>query len=152
MLLTDLITPTRIKIPLVGETKDEVIEELVELATGGDEGLDTSAVVRAVRDREAVLSTGIGHGVAIPHGRSAAVPELRLAAGVKDHPIDFDALDGEPVRLFFLLIGPEHAAASHIKALSRLSRLVRRDDMRERLATVDSPEEFYRILNEFEGL
>jgi mannitol/fructose-specific phosphotransferase system IIA component (Ntr-type) len=152
LLLTDLITPGRIKIPLEGRTKDEILEELVELATG-DGGIDdVDAVLRAVRDREAVLSTGIGHGVGIPHGRSAAVRELRMAAGVTAMPVDFDALDGQPVRLFFILIGPETAAAAHIKALSRISRLVRRDDIRERLITVDSPEEFYQILNDFEGL
>ncbi len=152
MLLTDLITPRRIKIPLEGRTKDELLAELVEL-TASDGGIDdTQAVLRAVRDREAVLSTGIGHGVAIPHGRSAAVKELRLAAGVTDTPVDFDALDGQPVRLFFVLIGPELAAAAHIKALSRLSRLVRRDDMRERLINVDSPEEFYQVLHDFEGI
>jgi mannitol/fructose-specific phosphotransferase system IIA component (Ntr-type) len=75
-----------------------------------------------------------------------------MAAGVTAMPVDFDALDGQPVRLFFILIGPETAAAAHIKALRRISRLVRRDDIRERLITVDSPEEFYQILNDFEGL
>jgi mannitol/fructose-specific phosphotransferase system IIA component (Ntr-type) len=152
LLLTDLISPRRIKIPLEGRTKDELLAELVELVTGDGGIEDVAAVLRAVRDREAVLSTGIGHGVAIPHGRSAAVGELRLAAGITSSPVDFDALDGQPVRLFFLLIGPESAAAAHIKALSRISRLVRRDDMRERLLDVDSAEEFYQILHEFEGL
>lgn len=150
MLLTDLITPRQIKIPLEGRTKEELLAELVALATGND-SVDTGAVLRAVQDREAVLSTGIGHGVAIPHGRSAAVAELRLAAGVTDVPVDFDALDGQPVRLLFLLIGPDSAAAAHIKALSRISRLVRRDDMRDSLMAADSAEEFYQILHEFEG-
>lgn len=150
MLLTDLITPRQIKIPLEGRTKEELLAELVALATG-DGGIDADAVLRAVEDREAVLSTGIGHGVAIPHGRSAAVAELRLAAGITAVPVDFDALDGQPVRLLFLLIGPESAATAHIKALSRISRLVRRDDMRDSLIAADSAEEFYQILYDFEG-
>lgn len=152
LLLTDLISPRRIKIPLEGRTKDELLAELVELTASDSQIADLPAVLRAVRDREAVLSTGIGHGVAIPHGRSAAVKELRLAAGVTAAPVDFDALDGQPVRLFFILIGPEQEGAAHVKALSRISRLVRRDDIRDRLLAAYSPEEFYQILSEFEAL
>jgi mannitol/fructose-specific phosphotransferase system IIA component (Ntr-type) len=149
--LTDLITPQRIKIPLQGRNKDELLRELVELATGPVEA-QRDAVLAAVRAREAVLSTGIGHGVAIPHGKTAAIAELMLAAGTTHAGVDFDALDGQPVRLFFLLVGPESAAGAHIKALSRISRLVRREDMRDRLLAADSPDEFYRILREFEGV
>lgn len=151
MLLTDLITPGQIKIPLEGRTKDELLAELVELATSGGDA-DFDAVLRAVEEREAVLSTGIGHGVAIPHGRSSTVGDLRLAAGITGVPVDFDALDGQPVRLLFLLIGPESAATAHIKALSRISRLVRRDDIRESLLAAGTAEEFYHVLSEFEGL
>lgn len=152
MFLTDLVTPRRIKIPLEGRTKDELLAELVDLVASDGEIDDVPAVLRAVQDREAVLSTGIGHGVAIPHGRSAAVKGLRMAAGITATPVDFDALDGQPVHLFFILIGPDTAATEHIKALSRISRLVRRDDMRDRLIDVHSPEEFYQILSDFEGL
>lgn len=152
MLLTDLITPRRIKIPLEGRTKEELLAELVELTAQDGEIADLPVVLRAVQDREAVLSTGIGHGVAIPHGRSVAVQELRMAAGTTAVPVDFDALDGQPVRLFFILIGPEQEAAAHVKALSRISRLVRRDEIRDRLLMSHSPEEFYQVLSEFEAL
>jgi fructose PTS system EIIBC or EIIC component len=118
VLLTDLLTPERIKIPLEARTKDELLRELVSVITHADRIDDADDVLRAVRDREAVLSTGIGNGVAIPHGKSSAVPELRMAAGCTAEPVDFDALDGNPVRLFFLLAGPETAAGPHIKALS----------------------------------
>jgi len=151
LLLTDLITPGRIKVPLLGETKDALLEELVDLVATDSAITDRDAVLESVRERESVLSTGIGHGVAIPHGRTPAVTRLCLAAGVTERPVDFDALDGQPVRLFFLLIGPDFAAADHIKALSRISRLVRRPEMRERLADVESAEEFYRILSHFEA-
>lgn len=152
MLLTDLITPRRIKIPLEGRTKEELLAELVELTAQDGEIADLPVILRAVQDREAVLSTGIGHGVAIPHGRSVAVQELRMAAGTTAVPVDFDALDGQPVRLFFILIGPEQEAAAHVKALSRISRLVRRDEIRDRLLMSHSPEEFYQVLSEFEAL
>lgn len=149
MLLTDLLKPERIRIPLRAQAKDDLLRELVDLLapTGGGEGAD---ILRAVQEREAVLSTGIGHGVAIPHGKSSALPELRLAAGRTAQPVDFDALDGEPVELLFLLVGPESEAGPHIKALSRISRLVRRDDVRAKLVSAASPQEFFHALQEAE--
>jgi mannitol/fructose-specific phosphotransferase system IIA component (Ntr-type) len=98
-----------------------------------------------------VLSTGIGHGVAIPHGKSAAVSELRMAAGRVAEPVEFDALDGQPVELLFLLVGPETAAGPHIKALSRISRLVRKDEVRDRLISARDAGEFLRTLQEAEA-
>lgn len=151
MLLTDLITPERIKIPLEATEKEDLLRELVEVATRSDRSEDADDVLRAVREREAVLSTGIGNGVAIPHGKSPAVDELRMVAGYTAEPVDFDALDGQPVRLFFLLVGPESAAGAHIKALSRISRLVRRDDVRQRLLDAPDAEAFFRTLRDAEG-
>lgn len=150
MLLSELLTRERVKIPLDSKTKDELLRELVGLVA--PEGAAGSAeILRAVREREAVLSTGIGHGVAIPHGKSGAVPGLLMAAGRTSAPLEFDALDGEPVELLFLLIGPESAAGPHIKALSRISRIVRRDDVRERLSSASTPDEFLDVLKEAEG-
>jgi mannitol/fructose-specific phosphotransferase system IIA component (Ntr-type) len=149
LLLTDLLTAERIKIPLEARTKDDLLRELVGIVTGPDRS-DQEDVLRAVREREAVLSTGIGHGVAIPHGKSPAIGELRMAAGTAQSPVDFDALDGRPVELFFLLVGPETAAGPHIKALSRISRLVRNDGVRKRLIAARSAAEFMRALQEAE--
>ncbi len=137
-------------IPLEARSKEELLRELVSAVTGSDRE-DHDDVLRAVREREAVLSTGIGHGVAIPHGKSAAVGELRMAAGRTREPIDFDALDGQPVSLVFLLVGPESAAGPHIKALSRISRIVRRDDVRDRLIAASSADEFLQALQEAEA-
>jgi mannitol/fructose-specific phosphotransferase system IIA component (Ntr-type) len=150
LLLTDLLTVERIKIPLEGHSKDELLEELVSILVRTEGIQDGASVLNAVRERESILSTGIGHGVAIPHGKSASVPELRMAAGRSAVPVEFDALDGQPVALFFLLVGPESAAGPHIKALSRISRLVRRDDIRSRLVAARSPDEFLLALREAE--
>lgn len=151
MLLTDLVTAERIRVPLESTVKESLLRELVELVARGDGIEDHEELLRAVRDREAVLSTGIGHGVAIPHGKSSAVGSLRLSAGVTAAPVDFDALDGQPVQLFFLLVGPESAAGPHIKALSRISRIVRREEVRRRLLACRSAEEFLDALKEAEG-
>jgi len=149
--LTELLTPERIKIPLLSPTKDEILGELVEMVGRNASVRDLPDVLRAVREREEVLSTGIGNGVAIPHGKSAGVSELALVAGVQPAGIDFEALDGQPVSLFFLLVGPESAAGQHVKALSRISRLLRRDSFRVRLIEAVTPEEFYSIIAEAEA-
>lgn len=151
LLLTELLTVERIKIPLEATSKDDLLRELVGVISGSATAHDRDDVLRAVREREAVLSTGIGHGVAIPHGKSSAVPELMMAAGRAAAPVDFDSLDGQPVSLFFLLVGPESAAGPHIKALSRISRLVRKDDVRDKLVAARSAEEFLQALQEAES-
>lgn len=145
VLLTDLLHPDRVRVPLLGRDKPAILRELSRLMaerTGGEE----EDILRAVEEREAVLSTGIGYGVAIPHGRAATVPELSLVAGATPGGIDFDSVDGVPVRLFFLLVGPENAAGQHVKALSRIARVVRRDQVRERLLQVTTPTEFIQTI------
>jgi fructose-specific phosphotransferase system IIA component len=151
LLLTELLTLDRIKIPLEAKTKDELLRELVQVVSNAKRGDEQDEILRAVRERESVLSTGIGHGVAIPHGKSAAVSELRMAAGRVAEPVEFDALDGQPVELLFLLVGPETAAGPHIKALSRISRLVRKDEVRDRLISARDAGEFLRTLQEAEA-
>ena len=150
VLLTELLTPDRIKIPLTAVRKEDLLRELVDIVARTAEVTDPADVLRAVEEREAVLSTGIGGGVAIPHGKAASVESLVLAAGVAPDGLDFEALDGQPVQLFFLLVGPESAAGDHVKALSRISRLLRREGFRSRLAAAASPQQFYDILAEAE--
>ena len=151
MQLTDLLSPERIKIPLVSSTKDEILAELVDVVGRSSAVRDPDDVLRAVREREEVLSTGIGNGVAIPHGKSSAIDDLALVAGVQPQGVNFEALDGRAVNLFFLLVGPESAAGQHVKALSRISRLLRRDSFRVRLIDAKSPEEFLSIIAEAEA-
>jgi mannitol/fructose-specific phosphotransferase system IIA component (Ntr-type) len=150
LLLTDLLTIDRIKIPLESTNKDDVLRELVEVVAVDEADSERAELLRAVRDREAVLSTGIGNGVAIPHGKSPILPELRMAAGTAEKPVEFDALDGQPVKLLFLLVGPESAAGPHIKALSRIARLIRNDDVRKRLLSAETPEDFLGALRDAE--
>lgn len=152
MLLTELLTPDRVRVPLAGRTKEAVLEELVGVLARAGAVADAEGMLRAVHQREAALSTGIGGGVAIPHGKGDGVRELVMAAGVVPEGIDFDALDGQPVRLFFLLLAPEAAAGAHVKALSRISRLVRREETRARLAASASAEDFLAVLAETENV
>lgn len=109
------------------------------------------AIHRAVCEREAVLSTGIGGGVAIPHGKTGVVDGLYLAAGTARHPIDFEALDGQPVRLVFMLVGPASSAGLHVQALSRISRLLRHAALRKRLLAAETPAEFVQLVRDAEA-
>ena len=150
MLLTELLSPERVVVPLTARDKAGVIAELthhlVDHSGGGFE-----EVLGAVEEREAVLSTGIGFGVAIPHARSSAVRELSVVCGLSPVPVPYDSIDGEPVRLFFLIVGPEASAGQHVKLLSRIARLVRRDSLRQQLCEAGTPQEFYATLLEAEA-
>jgi mannitol/fructose-specific phosphotransferase system IIA component (Ntr-type) len=120
---------------------EELTRHLVAQAGGVYED-----VLRAIAEREEVLSTGIGFGVAIPHGKSPTVKELCLICGVSPTPITYGSIDGEPVRLFFLIVGPESSAGQHVKVLSRIARLVRHDSLRARLLQARTPAEFHQTL------
>lgn len=145
-LLADLLTLERVKVPLASQSKDDVLRELVQLAMPAADAPALQRMVKAVLDREALLSTGIGSGIAIPHGRTSEVDEVILTAGLAAHPIDFDALDGRPVTLFFLLLGPERAAGAHVRALGRISRILRHESVRDALNSATSAEEFLELL------
>lgn len=152
-LLTDLLPPGRIKIPLEARDKEGIIAELCGFmaARCGTTPEETREIRTAVLEREAVLSTGIGGGVAIPHGKSEAVADLTLVAGRTREPVEFEALDGRPVRLVLLLVGPESAASLHVKVLSRISRLLRSPDLRRRLIEAESGETFHAALRAAES-
>lgn len=166
MLLSQLLSAERVKVPLESRTKNNVLRELVGLIAsysgrsdshgsrtakaGPPQTADADAILASVKERESVLSTGIGGGVAIPHGKTPQVDQLVLAAGVSPLAIDFDALDGKPVQLFFLLVGPESAAGAHVKALSRISRLLRREALRASLVAAPTAAEFLRLVRDSE--
>lgn len=149
MLLTELLTPDRIRVPVAAADKPGVLRELTQLLAQRA-GVGAEPLLAAVLEREQVLSTGIGHGIAIPHAKSPLLTELMLVSGTSPTGIAFDALDGEPVRLFFLLMGPDSAAGQHVKALSRIARLVRRESVRDALLAAKTPESFHQVLVEAE--
>jgi nitrogen PTS system EIIA component len=145
VLLTEFLTPERVVVPLVARDKAGVIAELTHRLVDHSGGT-VAEVLAAVEEREAVLSTGIGFGVAIPHARSPAVRELSVVSGLTSVPVPYDSIDGDPVRLFFLIVGPEASAGQHVKVLSRIARLVRHEDLREQLCSARTAGEFYSAL------
>jgi PTS system nitrogen regulatory IIA component len=150
VLLSELLSPDQVVIPVAARDKTGVIAELSRhMANRWD--CDHSVVLEAVQEREAGGSTGIGFGVAVPHARSAQIPELSLVCGVSPSPVPFDSIDGEPVRLFFLIVGPPASAGQHLKLLGRIANLVRHQDVRQRLIEAATPSEFYNVLLDAEA-
>ena len=149
MLLSELLSPDRVKVPLDGRTKDDLLRELVALVARTPD--DAREILAAVHDRERELSTGVGGGVAIPHARSSRVEQLVMAAGIAPTPVDYDALDGQPVELFFLLVGPDSAAGAHVRALARISRLLRREPLRASLRNAADAGAFLEVVRDSES-
>ena len=147
MLLSRLLAPDRVRIPLESRDKPGLIAELAGLlATASGVPGEADTIRQAVDEREAVLSTGIGGGVAIPHGKTGVVGSLVMVAGVTAEPVDFESLDGLPVRILLMLVGPESAAGLHVKALSRVSRLLRHDAVKEALIQAGTADEFLAVV------
>ena len=144
-----MLTPDRVLVPLSARDKHGIIVEMAERLVSRAGG-ELDQVLRAIEERESVLSTGVGFGVAIPHARSPAVRELAIIGGVSAEPVPYDSIDGEPVSLFFLIVGPESSAGLHVKILSRIARLVRRDGVRRHLVEARTPDEFCHVLLEAE--
>lgn len=146
MRLTDILKPTNIKVPLVATVKAEAIGELVTLLKENGEVTDAKKVLDSVLDREATRTTGIGNGLAIPHGKCAGVDHLVMAIGRPATPIDFQAIDGRPVNLIWLLASPPDKTGPHIHALARISRLMTMDKFRLALAAAKTSQEIFDII------
>jgi fructose-specific phosphotransferase system IIA component len=132
------------------DDKEYVINELIDLYKENDKVNDIEIVRKAILDREKIMSTGVGNGFAIPHGKTNAVNDVIAAFGKTKNDIDYDALDGNPVHLVFLLVGRDDMVSKHIKLLSRISRLMNKDEFRERLVNSNSKEEIINIFKEEE--
>jgi nitrogen PTS system EIIA component len=135
MKISDFLFPKAVTAELKAATKKEVIEELVDLliASGAFEKKIKAKLIETLLAREALGSTAIGQGIAIPHGKSENVSKLTAALGISKKGIDFDSLDGEPAYIFFLLVAPIDSAGPHLKALARISRLLKDKYFRENL-------------------
>ncbi|MDP6040676.1 MAG: PTS sugar transporter subunit IIA, partial [Candidatus Latescibacteria bacterium] len=133
MTLMEILSGKSVIVGLKGQNKHEILEELVDTLEVGDKITDRDKVLEAVLLREEIMSTGIGHGIAIPHGKSEYVTALGGVLGIKSEGVNFDALDGKPTYIFFLLVSPLDVSGPHIKALARISRLLKGEDFRQRL-------------------
>jgi fructose-specific phosphotransferase system IIA component len=146
MRLSEILKPQNIKIGIESTTKIDAITELVRLLESTGEITDAKKVLEAVLDREATRTTGIGNGLAIPHGKSPGTPRLAMAIGKPVQPIDFQSIDGRPVTIIWLLTSPPDQAGVHIKALAAISKLMTDDKLRFALNNAKTPQEMYDIV------
>jgi fructose-specific phosphotransferase system IIA component len=151
MVLTQILQPDCIRVPVESRDKEAVITELVDMLDAKGLLLDRDDVLEAVLRRERTQSTGTGAGIAIPHGKCNAVKELVMAIGIAHEPIEYNSIDGKPVTILFLLVSPANQTGPHIQALAAISRLMLDEQLRQKLEKVTSADEVYELLNEQEN-
>ena len=146
MNLVDILTIECVKVPLESKDKRGVIEELVDLLAAAGQVASPQTLRDAVWSREQTRTTGIGHGLAIPHGKAAGMKSLAMAVGKPAEPLDFEAIDNKPVRLVVLLASPPDKTSDHIQALARISRLMTVEDFRTKIYEAQTAEEVFELI------
>ena len=151
MKISDILTEDLVVAGLKGSSKNDIIDAMVDLVALSPKVIDKEKVRSAILERERIMSTGVGNGFATPHGKTDAVSEIVAAFAVTEEEIDYDSLDEKPVRLVFLLVGKDNLVGPHIKLLSRISRLMNKEEFRKRLLLVSSPKEIIDLFRQEEA-
>jgi PTS system nitrogen regulatory IIA component len=146
--ILDFLSANAIAAELVATTKKDVLEELVALLSKEGKVKDAKATVEVLIEREKLGSTGIGQGIAIPHAKTDQASQVVAAFGLSRRGVQFDALDGEPVNIFFLLVAPPDAAGLHLKALARISRLLKDKFFRQALRETHTAAEILKLIKD----
>jgi len=151
MILTQILQPNCVKVPLENKEKEAAITELIDLLNTNGLLLDKDVALDAVLTRERIRSTGTGAGIAIPHGKCEAVKELVMAIGIAHEPIEFDSVDGKPVKILFLLVSQANQTGPHIQTLAGISRLMLNEEFKQKLEQATSADEVYKLMDEIEN-
>jgi PTS system nitrogen regulatory IIA component len=146
MQLDQIFKMEFINADLSAKTKIEALTELVNTMIRGSFKLNSSSIIEILQQREHLGSTGIGDGVAIPHGKIPELDDLIVAFGRSTEGIDYDSLDGKPVHLFFLLLAPENSAGQHLKVLAKISKMLKIANFRKMLLKAKSQSDLYKII------
>lgn len=147
MRLRDLIEESVVKVGLESLEKEECFEEMIDLLVRADRVSDRAGALEAIRQREAQGTTGIGQGVAIPHGKHPSISSLTVALGVSAGGIEFDSIDGDPVHVVFLLLAPVDDPGPHVRALAEIARLVQTPGFYRKLVEAKSAAEALDVLD-----
>jgi len=148
MNLKTILTPDTIDLHLKGSTKEEIINELLDILVSAGKIQDRSAALSAVMDREGKMSTGMKHGIAIPHGKCASTQDLVACIGISEKPVDFDSLDHQPCRIFIMTLSPVEKTGPHLQFLAEVSLLFKSSEKRKEILEAKTPEEILKILAE----
>jgi PTS system nitrogen regulatory IIA component len=148
MNLKTVITTETIDLHLKGSTKKEIINELLDILAKTGKIKDKGAALAAVMDREEKMSTGMKHGIAIPHGKCASSEDLVACIGISEKPVDFDSLDKQPCRIFIMTLSPVEKTGPHLQFLAEVSLLFKSAEKRQEILNAKTPEEVLEILAE----
>ncbi|MDX2481416.1 MAG: PTS sugar transporter subunit IIA [Desulfuromusa sp.] len=151
MKISELLDPRAIVADLQAKDKANALVELADSLIFCEPSLNRDDVIAVLEERERLGSTGIGDGVAIPHGKLSGIPELKLVFGRSCSGVDFDSMDGQPAYLFFLLIAPEESVGVHLKTLARISKLLKDASVRKKLMDAPDQKAIYQIILDEEG-
>ena len=152
MQLSEILDADLILFPLKAESKEEVISTLIDVLYKKGKISDPQLALKAVLDREKLMSTGVGRGVALPHGKCANIEDVYVAVGVSPVGIDFEAVDEQPVHVFVLLVTPENFPSKHLKLLSKFSRMLNSAKCREEVLSATSAQEILEVLFKYDEL
>ena len=150
MKLSKFCDESLVKFQLKAKTKDDVIEELVNLVSNSTMVKDRDQLLTDVRERENLVTTGVGYGVAFPHAKTKSVKGIVIAFGRSEAGVEFDAMDHRPVNLFFLIAAPEDAIGAHLNVMARLSYLMKSEKNREKLLQASSPGDVLALIDNVE--
>jgi PTS system nitrogen regulatory IIA component len=146
--ITDILVRGGAILDLASDTKEAVLEEMARALAAAERSLSADRLLSVLKEREALQSTGIGEGVAIPHGKISGLDHLVASFARSVKGVDFESIDGQPTHLFFLLVVPEHSGGQHLKALARISRFFRDVEFRQKLISASSLEDVFRAIEE----
>ena len=152
MNIVELLDPNSVEAAIKSVSKDDVLAEMTDVLLRSVKGLDRDKVLAVLQEREQLGSTGIGEGVAIPHGKLKNIDQLVLAFGRSKQGVDFDSMDGKAAHLFFLLLAPEDSISVHLKTLARISKLLKDQSVREQLMNAITADEIYQIIRSKESV
>jgi mannitol/fructose-specific phosphotransferase system IIA component (Ntr-type) len=151
MKISDILELKSIRINYISENKNDLLSEIMNLAKVSNNIMDFEIVKSELFEREEVMSTGIGKGIALPHCKSAHIGSMTAALIINSEAMDYDSLDKLPVRLIFLLLSRSDNVGAHLKMLSRVSRLVNNDSLKNSLLEAEDPEDAYEIIKKFDA-
>ena len=148
MNLKSVLSKDTISLHLKGTTKDEIINELLDILVAAKKIENREVAFKAIMDRENKMSTGMKHGIAIPHGKSSSIRDLVACIGISDNPVDFDSLDHQPCQIFIMTLSPVEKTGPHLQFLAEISLLFKNSEKRKDILAASTPEQVLRILAE----
>jgi len=148
MNLRTVLTPETVNLHLKGTSKEAIIDELLDMLVQAGKVKDKAVARACVLDREQKMSTGMKHGIAIPHGKTDSVSDLVACIGISDHPVDFDSLDQEPCRIFIMTLSPIDKTGPHLQFLAEVSLLFKSAEKRQEILNAVDKSDIIRVLTE----